>query len=233
MILEVDNIHTYYGTSHILFGVCLSVDEAEVACLLGRNGAGKTTTIRSIMGLVPSQSGSIKFKGEEIRGRPPYFVAKRGIGYVPDYRGIFPDLTVRENLLVAEKGHGEEKWTVEKIYNLFPILRDLDNRMGGKLSGGEQQMLTIGRTLMGNPHLMLLDEPVEGIAPLIVKVLEERLRKLKEEEHLTILLSEQNVRFATKLSDKAYVIEKGVIRYHGTILELSSNEEVKHQYLAV
>ncbi len=233
MILEVAELHTYYGTSHILFGVSLGVDEGEVVCLLGRNGAGKTTTIKSIMGLVSSQSGSVKFKGEELKGKPPYFIAQRGIGYVPDYRGIFPDLSVRENLIVAERGNGEKKWTVKKVDELFPDLERLKNLMGGALSGGQQQMLTIARTLMGNPHLLLLDEPVEGLAPLIVKMLGERLRRLKEEEHLMILLSEQNVKFATALSDRAYIIDKGVIRYHGTIAELRGNEDVKRQYLAV
>jgi branched-chain amino acid transport system ATP-binding protein len=233
MILEVDQIHTYYGTSHILFGVSLVVNEGEVVCLLGRNGAGKTTTIRSIMGLVRCQSGSIKFEGSEIRGKPPYVVAQLGVGYVPDYRGIFPDLTVQENLMVAERVKKGEQWTVEKIFDLFPDLERLRKLMGGALSGGQQQMLTISRTLMTNPHLLLLDEPVEGLGPLIVKLIEERLKLLKEKEHLTILLSEQNVRFAMQLSERAYVIEKGVIRYEGLINELRDNEEVKRQYLAV
>jgi branched-chain amino acid transport system ATP-binding protein len=233
MILEVDSLHTYYGTSHILFGICLSVEEGEVVCLLGRNGAGKTTTIRSIMGLVPPQSGSIRFKGEEITGKPPYYIAQQGVGYVPDYRGIFPDLTVWENLTVAERGSKGKGWTVEKIFELFPDLERLSKLMGGALSGGQQQMLTIGRTLMTNPHVLLLDEPVEGLGPLVVKLIEDRLRLLKENEHLTILLSEQNVRFATALSDRAYIIEKGVIRYEGTIAHLREDEEVKRQYLGV
>ena len=185
------------------------------------------------MGLVPPQSGSVKFKGEELRGKPPYFIAQRGIGYVPDYRGIFPDLTVKENLLLVERGNKREGWTVERVYALFPDLERLSNLMGGALSGGQQQMLTISRTLMTNPHLLLLDEPVEGLAPLLVKLLGERLKHLKEKEHLTILLSEQNVRFATELSDRAYVIEKGVIQYHGSINELRADEDVKRRYLAV
>lgn len=233
MILEVDNLHTYYDISHVLFGICLAIGNGEVVCLLGRNGAGKTTTIRSIMGLVPPQSGSVKFEGEELRGKPPYFIAQRGIGYVPDYRGIFPDLTVKENLLLAERRKKSEGWTVERIYALFPDLEKLSKLMGGALSGGQQQMLTISRTLMTNPHLLLLDEPVEGLAPLLVKLLGERLKHLKEKEHLTILLSEQNVRFATELSDRAYVIEKGVIQYHGSINELRADEDVKRRYLAV
>jgi branched-chain amino acid transport system ATP-binding protein len=233
MILEVNNLHTYYDTSHVLFGIYLAIENGEVVCLLGRNGAGKTTAIRSIMGLVPPQSGSVKFKGEELRGKPPYFIAQRGIGYVPDYRGIFPDLTVKENLLLVERGNKREGWTVERVYGLFPDLERLSNLMGGALSGGQQQMLTISRTLMTNPHLLLLDEPVEGLAPLLVKLLGERLKHLKEKEHLTILLSEQNVRFATELSDRAYVIEKGVIQYHGSINELRADEDVKRRYLAV
>jgi branched-chain amino acid transport system ATP-binding protein len=233
MILEVHDLHTYYATSHILFGISLSVEDGEVVALLGRNGAGKTTTLRSIMGLVPPRSGSIKFRGEEMVGKPPFVIAQRGLGYVPDYRGIFPDLTVEENLRVAERSIGGEGWTMEKIFALFPDLERLRKLFGGSLSGGQQQMLTIGRTLMTNPHLLLLDEPVEGLAPLIVRLLEERLLFLKEKEHLAILLSEQNVRFATELSDRAYVIEKGVIRYEGTIAHLRENEEVKRQYLGV
>jgi len=233
MILEVDNLHTYYGTSHILFGICFAIEEGTTVCLLGRNGAGKTTTIRSIMRLVPPQSGRVRFKGKELRGKPPHFVAQLGIGYVPDYRGIFPDLTVKENLVVAERGKKGEGWTVEKIYSLFPDLEKLSKLMGGSLSGGQQQMLTISRTLMTNPHLLLLDEPVEGLAPLVVKLLGERLRHLKEKEHLTILLAEQNVKFATELSDGAYIIEKGIIQYHGSINELKTNEDVKRRYLGV
>jgi len=235
MILEVKEIHTYYGTSHILFDVSLSVDRGEIVCLLGRNGAGKTTTMRSIMGLTPPQSGSIQFQGEEMRGRPPYYIARKGMGYVPDNRLIFPDLTVRQNLELAIKipeNLDGEPWTVDRIYELFPLLKKLDRHLGGYLSGGEQQMLTLGRTLMGNPDLLLLDEPVEGLAPLVVKDLGEQILVLKEMGE-TILFSEQNVKFATTTAERAYVIDKGRIQYQGSIEELSANEEIKKKYLMI
>jgi len=235
VILEVQDIHTYYGTSHILFGVSLEVDSGEIVCLLGRNGAGKTTTLRSLMGLTPAQSGSIRLRGEEMRRRPPYRIARKGMGYVPDSRLIFPDLTVRQNLEVASrapKGLQGEPWSVERVYDLFPKLRDLDKNLGGYLSGGEQQMLTLGRTLMGNPDLILLDEPVEGLAPLVVKEFARRIRALKEFGQ-TILFSEQNVSFAISVAERAYVIDRGRIRYHGTMDELRRNEEVKQKYLMI
>jgi branched-chain amino acid transport system ATP-binding protein len=235
MILEVQEINTFYGTSHILFDVSLSVDNGEIVCILGRNGAGKTTTMRSIMGLTRPKSGGVKFHGEEMRGRPSYYIAQKGMGYVPDNRLIFPDLTVRENLQLAykvPKGFKGESWTVDRIYGLFPLLKRLDKRLGGYLSGGEQQMLTVGRTLMGNPDLLLLDEPVEGVAPLVVKDLGEQILKLKEMGQ-TILFSEQNVKFATLASERAYVIDKGKIRYQGSIEELSANEEIKKEYLMI
>ena len=235
MILDVKEINTYYGTSHILFDVSLSVDSGETVCILGRNGAGKTTTMRSIMGLTRPQSGSVQFHGEDLRGKPPYYIAQKGMGYVPDNRLIFPDLTVRENLDLAykvPKNFDGEPWTVDRIYELFPLLKILDKRLGGYLSGGEQQMLTLGRTLMGNPDLLLLDEPVEGLAPLVVKDLGEQILKLKEMGE-TILFSEQNVRFATMTAERAYVIDKGKIRYQGSIEELSANEEIKKKYLMI
>ena len=235
MILDVKEINTYYGTSHILFDVSLSVDSGETVCILGRNGAGKTTTMRSIMGLTRPQSGSVQFHGEDLRGKPPYYIAQKGMGYVPDNRLIFPDLTVRENLDLAykvPKNFDGEPWTVDRIYELFPLLKILDKRLGGYLSGGEQQMLTLGRTLMGNPDLLLLDEPVEGLAPLVVKDLGEQILKLKEMGE-TILFSEQNVRFATMTAERAYVIEKGRIRYQGSIEELSANDEIKKEYLMI
>jgi branched-chain amino acid transport system ATP-binding protein len=235
MILEVKEIHTFYGTSHILFGVSLSVEGGEIVCLLGRNGAGKTTTIRSVMGLTPPRSGNIKFYEEEMFGKPPYYIAQKGMGFVPDNRLIFPDLTVKENLEIGCKkprDSGGQEWTVERIYELFPALVKLDSHLGGYLSGGEQQMLTIGRTLMGNPSLLLLDEPVEGLAPLVVKALGNQLLRLKELGE-TILLSEQNIKFAIRVSDRAYVISKGIIRYQGSIKELETNEEVKKQYLMI
>jgi branched-chain amino acid transport system ATP-binding protein len=172
MILEVKEINTFYGTSHILFDVSLTVEHGEIVCLLGRNGAGKTTTMRSIMGLTPPKSGSVQFHGEELRSRPPHYIARKGMGYVPDNRLIFPDLTVRENLELAykvPKNLDGDPWTLERIYQLFPILAERQHQQGGTLSGGEQQMLTLGRPLMRDPELLLLDAPVEGLAPLVVK----------------------------------------------------------------
>ena len=235
MILEVEGINTYYETSHILFDVSLSVSRGEIVCLLGRNGAGKTTTMRSIMGLTPPKNGDIRFNGEQLRGRPPDYIARKGMGYVPDNRLIFPDLTVLENLelgIKIPKNLQVEPWTLERIYELFPILAERKHQFGGTLSGGEQQMLTVGRTLMGNPELILLDEPVEGLAPLVVKDLGKQILKIKEMGQ-TILFSEQNVNFATLTSDRAYVIDKGTIRYHGSIEELSADEEIKKKYLMI
>lgn len=235
MILEVNDINTFYGTSHILFDVSLHMNKGELVCLLGRNGSGKTTTLRSIMGLTSPKTGSVKFHGEELRGKPSYFVAKKGIGYVPDSRLIFPDLTVRDNLEIGRKSSEYSKgetWTVDRVYDIFPHLKKLEKHLGGHLSGGEQQMLTIGRTLMGNPELILLDEPVEGLAPLIVKDFAEKLLKLKE-MGVTILFSEQNIRFSIAIADRAYVINKGRIEYSGTIEELSQNNEVKERYLMI
>ena len=235
MQLDLKDVSTHYGTSHILFDVSLKVNEGEVVCLLGRNGAGKTTTIRTIMGLVQASSGSITFNGTVLNGLAPHDIARLGIGYVPDDRLIFPDLTVRENLEIAAKQGLDVKvrqWTVERIYELFPILVPLDGNLGGYLSGGEQQMLTIGRTLMGNPSLVLLDEPVEGVAPLVVEELGRQFRLLKT-MGLTILFSEQNLQFATDISDRAYIIEKGRIRYHGTIEELERNRDVQEKYLMI
>ena len=235
MILEVNEINTFYGTSHILFDVSLAVDSGEIVCLLGRNGAGKTTTMRSIMGLTPAKSGSVQFHGEEMRGRPPHHIAQKGMGYVPDNRLIFPDLTVRQNLELAykvPKNFDGDPWTIDRIFQLFPILAEREHQHGGTLSGGEQQMLTLGRTLMGNPDLLLLDEPVEGLAPLVVKDLGKQILKLKEMGQ-TILFSEQNVKFATMTSDRAYVIDKGKIRYQGSIEELGANQEIKEKYLMI
>lgn len=229
-MLEVKDIDTYYGMSHILFGVSLTVAPGEVVCLLGRNGAGKTTTLRSIMGLTPPRQGSIKFKGEEIAGKKPYMLVRRGMAYVPGDRRIFADLTVGENLEIAKRKGGE--WNKERVYQLFPALKGIESRRGGYLSGGEQQMLTIARALMGNPEFLLLDEPTEGLAPLLVKALEERLTKLKE-AGLTVLLAEQNVRSALRLSDRGYIIDNGVIRYQGSIKELRENEEIRRKYLLV
>ena len=233
--LELSGVHTHYATSHILFDVSLEVNQGESVCLLGRNGAGKTTTLKSIMSLAQASAGSIRFNGTDLVGRPTYEIARLGVGYVPDERLIFPDLTVRENLEIAIKkgaAGAPAQWTVERIYELFPVLAPLDAHLGGYLSGGEQQMLTIGRTLMGNPSLLLLDEPVEGVAPVVVQELTRQIRRLKT-MGLTILFAEQNMHFATQISDRAYVIEKGHIRYQGTMSELVANEEVKAKYLMI
>jgi len=231
-MLEVKEIHTYYGTSHILFGISFNVKEGEAVCLLGRNGAGKTTTFRSIIGLTPPKKGSIKFRDKEIMGKPPYRIAKMGIGFVPDTRRIFPDLTVRQNILVARREKEKAVWNLETIYALFPKLRELDTHMGTQLSGGEQQMLTVARTLMTNPELLLLDEPGEGLAPLVIQTMKEQLGEIKK-LGITMLICEHNVGLATALSDRGYVIDKGTIRYQGTIEELQKNEEVRKKYLMV
>ena len=231
MILELNEIHTFYGTSHVLFGISLGIEEREVVCLMGRNGAGKTTTLRSIIGLTPPRSGDITFGGESIITKPTYYISRKGIGWVPDDRRIFPDLTVRRNLLIAARGgKAGEYWTLDTIYDLFPKLKELDSRLGGYLSGGEQQMLAIARTLMTNPRLLLLDEPGEGLAPLVVKALGESLKRLRE-LNMTILICEHNVGMALEISDRAYIIDKGTIYWNGTVAELQENQDVKKKYL--
>ena len=232
MILEAEQIHTYYGTSHILFGISFEVREGESICLLGRNGAGKTTTLRSIIGLTPPRAGKIRFRGKDIVGKPPYRIAQLGIGFVPDDRRIFPDLTVRQNILVARREREGSNWNLDSVYNLFPKLQQLDTHMGTQLSGGEQQMLTIARTLMTNPDLLLLDEPGEGLAPLVIKTMEVQLGEIKK-MGLNMLICEHNVGLALALSDRGYVMDKGAIHYHGTIDELRGNEEVRKKYLMV
>ena len=233
-MLEVEGIHTFYGLSHILFGVSLRVEAGEVVCLLGRNGAGKTTTMKSIMGLTPPKQGSIRFKGEKITGKEPYLLARKGIGYVPDDRRIFADLTVGENLEIAARSSETRfaRWDKERVYELFPALKEIESRKGGCLSGGEQKMLAIARALMGNPELLLLDEPTEGLAPMLVQALEEQIKKLRE-TGLTVLLAEQNVRSALRLGDRGYIIDNGQICYQGSIEELRENEEVRKKYLLV
>jgi branched-chain amino acid transport system ATP-binding protein len=232
-MLEVKGIHTYYGLSHILFDVSLGVSDGEIVCLLGRNGAGKSTTMKSIMGLISPKEGTITFKGENITGKGPYLVARKGIGFVPDDRRVFADLSVGENLEISERRTGTQVlWSKEAVYEFFPALSRIDSRKAGFLSGGEQQMLTIARALMTNPEFLLLDEPTEGLAPLIVKVLEERIRELKA-RGLTVLLAEQNQKVALRLSDRGYLIDNGVIRYHGKIEELRANEEIRKKYLLV
>lgn len=226
-MLEVQGIHTYYGLSHILFDVSLKVKKGQVVCLLGRNGAGKTTTFRSIMGLNPPSRGQIRFNDADVTGTPAYQLARKGMGWVPDDRRIFADLTVGENLEIAErKGTEGEKWDKQKVYDLFPALKNLDGRKGGLLSGGEQKMLAISRALMTNPQFLLLDEPTEGLAPVLVKSLGERIKALKE-VGLTVLLAEQNVKFTLTLSDYGYIIDNGRICYQGPVDELIDNPEVK------
>ena len=233
MNLRASNIYTSYGLSQILFGVSLRVEEKEVVSLLGRNGVGKTTTLRSIMGLTPPRSGSIRWKGEELVGKLPFQIAKLGIGFVPEERRIFSDLTVWENLDVAVKPARDKKnlWTLDRVFNLFPALHPIQNRRGGFLSGGEQQMLTIARTLMGNPDLLLLDEPSEGLAPIVVQQLGEQIKKLRQ-EGMMILLCEQNARFSLDLSDRLYILEKGEVRYEGTAEEFRKDEQAK-SFLAI
>jgi branched-chain amino acid transport system ATP-binding protein len=233
-LLEVREIDTFYGLSHILFKVSLEVDERETVCILGRNGVGKTTTLRSIMSLTPPRSGSLRFSGEEIRGKQPFEIAQRGVGFVPEDRIIFPDLTVQENLEMGIKGGRRDggKWTLERVYALFPILKQRDTQEGGTLSGGEQQMLTIARTLMGNPRLLLLDEPSEGLAPLVLRLIGEQIHLLKK-EGMTILLAEQNANFSLKLSDRAYILEKGSVCWRGSASELKENPEIMKKYLGV
>jgi len=234
MLLQINNIDTFYGLSHILFGVSLEVNEGECVCLMGRNGAGKTTTFRSVMGLTHPKTGTITYKGKELHKMQAHHIARLGIGFVPEERAIFPQLTVWENLDVARKPgtDGKVQWTAERVYEFFPRLKERTNQLGGTLSGGEQQMLTIARTLMGNPELILLDEPSEGLAPLIVDAIGELIQEIKA-EGITILLAEQNTYFALALSDRVYIIDDGRIQYSGTTEEIRQQPEVIKQYLAV
>lgn len=215
MLLSLDKVNAFYGLAHILYDVSLSVAEGETVSLLGRNGAGKTTTLRSIMGLTPPASGRILYKGEPISGLPSYAIANKGIGYVPDDRRIFPNLTVEQNLIVGlRKGAVRQDWNIERVYRYLPQLSSLRNRKGGNLSGGEQQMLAIARALMLNPDLLLVDEPTEGLAPIIVKEVAQILRELSKEK-ITILLVEQNAKLALSLSSRCYVLSDGHLFYEG------------------
>lgn len=229
-MLNVDRIHTYYGLSHILFDVSLTVSQGEIVGLLGRNGAGKSTTMRSIGGLTPPRQGTITFRGEPITGKKAYLLVRQGIAYVPDDRRVFADLTVDDNLEITFRRNRD--WNKRRVYDLFPALEEISSRRAGHLSGGEQQMLTIGRALMSSPVLLLLDEPTEGLAPLIVRNLEEQILKLRD-SGISLLLSEQNVKSAMKLINRAYVIDNGHIRFEGTIAQFEANEEVKKRYLMV
>lgn len=234
-LLTVENLHTYYGASHVLFGVSLEVSEGEVVVLLGRNGAGKTTTLKSIMGILECRSDAIRFRGDSIGGLSSDAVCRAGLGYVPEDCRIFRGLSVHENLEVARRaprGKSKHTWTDERVFGLFPVLKDVLAQRADLLSGGQQRMLAIARTLLGNPDLILLDEPSEGLAPIVVQQMVAQLRQLKS-TGLTILLSEQNLGLSLALADRAYVIEKGEIRYSGPIDALRTDAELRRRYLMV
>ena len=232
-LLEIDDIHTAYGLSRVLFGISLEVQPGECVCLLGRNGVGKTTTMRSVMGLTPPSTGRVRFKSQDITGWPPYRVARAGIGFVPEDRRIFAELSVWENLDVARRAAARPgRWTIDAVFELFPVLAKFRDRQGGFLSGGEQQMLTIARTLMGNPELLLLDEPSEGLAPLVVELLLAKISELKA-QGLTILLAEQGVEFSLALADRVCVLEKGAARYTGPAAALKSDRALLEKLLSL
>jgi branched-chain amino acid transport system ATP-binding protein len=234
MLLELSGVNTFYDVFQAIFDVSMQVDSGEIVCLLGRNGAGKTTTLSSIVGLNKARSGSIKFKGEEFSGKEPYQIARKGISMVPENRLIFTDLTVKENLEMGARNKSRKAFRdkLERMYELFPRLEQLEDRMGGDLSGGEQQMLTIARSLMGDPELLLLDELSIGLAPIVIQLFKRQIMKLREEK-LTILLTEQNALFALDISDRAYIIDKGGIVYHGSVEDLRTRKELMREYLGV
>lgn len=233
-MLQVENIVTLYGPSMVLQGLSLHVETGEVVALLGRNGAGKTTTLRSIMGLTPPRSGRIQFEGQDIVGQPPHQIARLGISFVPDDRRIFPDLTVEENLELARRVSPERAgpWGIAEIYELFPVLREYRQRGGTQLSGGEQKMLALGRALVQNPRLLLLDEAVEGLAPLIVQEFVRVIREISA-SGITLLMADQNLKFARQVAQRGYIIDKGRIEHHDEIEEIWANEEIVRRYLAV
>jgi branched-chain amino acid transport system ATP-binding protein len=233
-LLEIRGLETAYGDSQVLFGISLEVDRGEVVALLGRNGAGKTTTLSSVMGLVSARAGSIRFDGAEIRGRQPFEACRAGLGFVPENCRLFPGLTVAENFAAARRPAraGPSRWDLAEVLQLFPDVEKFLGRPAGTLSGGEQRMVAIARTLLGNPTVLLLDEPSEGLAPLVVAAILERLKRLKA-AGTTVLISEQNLRFATELADRVSVIERGEIRYEGTPAELAAHPEVREKYLMV
>lgn len=233
-MLEVVKLNSWYGPAHILFDVSLKVMAGEVVALLGRNGAGKSTTMKSIVGLVNRRQGKIVFRNDKISTLAPFEIVRKGLGYVPEDRRIFTELTVEENLEVGRqpKRDGSAVWLPERIYEIFPNLAEMRKRSAGRISGGEQQMLTIGRTLMGNPYLVLLDEPSEGIAPKIVEQMAEAIVLLKR-EGVSVLLSEQNLHFARLISDRCYILEKGITQFSGTIAELDSRADLKETYLGL
>ena len=233
-MLQVKDLHAYYGRAHILHGVSLEAAAGEVVALLGRNGAGKSTVMKTIMGLVPAAAGEVTFGGRHIERLQPYRIARLGLGYVPEDRRIFTELSVTENLAVGLQPPRPDapSWTEDKLFALFPNLADMRERPGGRMSGGEQQMLTIARTLMGNPRCVLLDEPSEGLAPIIVEQMARSIHALKG-EGLCVLLSEQNLHFSQAVADRAYIIEKGQIRFGGSMAELAADASLREQYLSV
>ena len=232
-MLQIEGIHTFYGLSHILFDVSLEVSKGEIVCILGRNGAGKSTTMKSVMGLARPRRGNIMFKNRDITGVKPHQIARMGMGFVPDDRRVFFDLTVEENLEISERGvEKPNAWDRHRVYEFFQPLKHIRSRKAGLLSGGEQQMLTIGRALVTNPDLLLLDEPTEGLAPILVGMLEDHILALKD-SGLTILLAELNQKTALNLSDRGYILDNGVIRYQGKIEDLRQNEEIMRRYLLV
>ncbi len=233
-IFETENIDVFYGSSQILFGVSVAVQEGQTMALLGRNGAGKSTTLKAIAGIAPPARGKVRVTGKELQGKKPHVIARAGIGFVPEDRQVFPEHSVEDNLIIGEKKGpaGQDYWTLARIYDMFPLLLPLKDRLAGNLSGGEQQMLTIARTLMGNPTGLLLDEPSEGLAPVIVERIGELLRKLRD-MGVTVLLAEQNMHFCLGIVSHATVIDKGQIVYHDTIEALRNNDDVKSRYLAL
>ena len=234
MKLQVEDLNSHYGPAHILFDIGLAVDAGEVVALLGRNGAGKSTTFLSIIGLVEQRSGRITFEGRDVSNKPTYDIVRQGLGYVPEERRIFTDLTVDENLEVGRQPQrpNAPHWTPDKLFALFPNLAEMRNRPGGRMSGGEQQMLTIARTLMGNPSLVLLDEPSEGLSPKIVEQMVDAILTMKK-EGVSILVSEQNLHFARLISDRAYIIERGRICFGGTMSELDARPDIRDAHLAL
>ena len=233
-ILSAQGLEVFYDTSQVLFGMSLTINKGETLALLGRNGAGKSTTMKAIAGLLPLRAGKIDLQGQPIQGRAAHVIARAGVGFVPEDRQIFPEHSVEDNLIIAAKRgkDGEDFWNLRRVYDMLPLLEPLKNRMGGQLSGGEQQMLTVGRTLMGNPSVLLLDEPREGLAPIMVQKIAELIKKLRELGS-TIVLAEQNLHFCLSLADHAVVIDRGRDVYHDTISALKANAEVKQLYLSV
>jgi branched-chain amino acid transport system ATP-binding protein len=238
-MLAVDKLSAWYGAARILYDLSLEVGRGEVVALMGRNGAGKTTTMKAIMALIAARHGTVRFNGEDISRLKPFEIARRGLGFTPEDRRIFVDLTVMENLDIGRQpprvfadGTAAPLWTPSRLFALFPNLAEMPNRLGGRMSGGEQQMLTVARTLMGNPLLVLLDEPSEGVSPLIVEQMANTIVELKR-DGLSILLSEQNIHFARLVSDRAYVLEKGQLQWHGAMAELDANQDIQRAYLTI